>query len=621
MRITNDRRRKPRVRLGGAAVVHDGQAPLSCECIDLAIGGVGLRSAVKVKKGRKVMVALSLGDRALTLPAVVARCRGAKGNWILGLRFGRIEPDTTAMLESFIEGALSRDVRMYQAQVFLARTGARSIDEVLGGGAALAGVAASTRTEPAAPTKGPGAEQDGSSPISLDDHGHEAAAERAVTGPWTPAPPAAAAEADKADRAPTGPWAPAPPAPGKTAPPAPATASSRPPPPPTPTATVPALPSPASDTLRTAVTSALDDLQAELDHSSSAPPPDFDDPPRKGGTMIVRNPLLDAPPAQPSSPPSAVATDAALVVGSASFSTDMSGLDLDDGAVSGGRHALGTQIVDPRVLAERSRGGAVRAPPLRIERPQSRAATFKANVADLELDDAPTHMFADPVPESAPEPVVKRRSLPGETQIGPAPQREDAKVFDTPPSPFGSGRARTVVPPSATATLPPPQPPAAPATGHAQYGGATQVATQGPASMPYGPVRGESTQVAMPAHGLPVAPSQATGQQPPSPFGGGEAPPPSPFAPRPAQAAPSSTLRPPAAPAIKPPAPPAIKPKIPSKARPAAPANDARRTFTPEEAATRMRPKPAVQHDGPDPDPEFSAQYSRALADLDLENR
>jgi hypothetical protein len=652
MRVTNDRRRKPRVRLAGAAVVHGGQAPIVCECIDLAIGGVGLRSSVKVKKGAKVGVVLSLHDRSVSLTAIVKRCRSQNRQWVLGLQFAAIDPESARVLEEFVEGAMHRDVRLYQAQVFLARAGARSLEEVLGTKGALEGAPTPAKTK--APVEDAAVAEvvdhaDGSSPITLDEPARGVAASsdavpeptpRDVTGPWSPSSPPHADP--RSARSPTQPWAPAP----------------APPVSPTP------VPETSAD-LRHAVASALHDMHHELGepHADAEPSwpaaskPESWDAPAKGGTMLRPNPLFGAPdfaipPARTGAtmvPPSAIVTSPGLRPGAeppapASFVTDVSALSYDDAHGSDGRRH--TTVVDPRALAEPSPG--VRPPPLRVERSASGAASFQPRIDDLELDDAPTRMFGDAPPQvEEPAPVIKRRSLPGETQIGPAPTRDESRRFDTPPSPFGGGRVRSVVPPpSATSTLvnvgaavDAPTPVPIPGRDDVRtpdvtaQTGATQVAIQAPRTMPYGPVRGESTQVAIPPQGLamPRPPrEEATGSggpRPPSPFRGPERPPPSPFtgpgsaAPRPAGAAP-----------LRPIDPFTRKPGERAKAgveeRGGPSPRDSRHDRGIDEAATRLRAHPMHGADDradaaptDEEDTDFAAQYGRALTDLDLESR
>lgn len=467
MRVTNDRRRKPRVRLAGAAVVHGGNSPITCECIDLAIGGVGLRSPAKIKKGRKVGVLLSLGDRSVTVYAVVKRCRAQNKQWVLGLQFTGVDPPSAKLVEAFVEDAMHRDVRLYRAQVFLARTGARSLEDVLGTKGPL----------PGAPVEPTPDDAEGSAPITLDE----------LVGPITQ----------------TQPWAPVPPQ-----------ASS---------AVVPE----ASADLRHAVATALHDLSSELVRPHSVDPP-------KGGTMLRPNPLL-----QPA----------------AHYTADVSALEYDDVHGSDGQPGRRTMVVDPRALAERSQ--SVRPPPLRIERGAADAAAFQPQIADLDLDDAPTRMFGDPTPPVA---------------------------FDIPPSPFGGDRVRTVVPPmpSAISTLVTERasvdaPTPVPIPGRddmripepTAQSGATQVAIPAARTMPYGPVRGESTQVAMPAQVMP-------------------------------------------------------RPLPRPRPRP-------RRDHAIDEADTRLRAHPMQPPDagadaartepGHEDDTELAAQYSQALTDLDLESR
>ena len=601
MRVTNDRRRKPRVRLAGAAVVHGDTSPITCECIDLASGGVGLRSPIKIKKGRKVGVVLSLGDRSVTLHAVVKRCRAQGKDWSLGLQFTRMDPESATLLDGFVEGAMHRDVRLYQAQVFLARTGARSLEEALGAKGPLQGGSAPAKAKhapPAAPQPAPVDEAEGSAPITLDEPARTSAAaardreagpsEREATGPWSPASPPAD---PRAARTQTNSWTPAPPE--------------------------------ASAGLRHAVATALHDVSSDLGDATAARPSwpskpepapwprgDFGDAPPKGGTMIQRNPLLDES-------------------GAAGFSADVSALEYDDGLGSDGRTGRRTTVVDPRTLAARSPGA--RPPPLRVERAApSDAASFQPRIADLDLDDAPTRMYAEAPSRPAADPSVKRRSLRGETQIGPSPSAEEPpRRLDTLPSPFGGGRVREVAaPPSAISTLVSAQAPvdaptpipipgrnemrAPPATVQT---GATQVAIPAPRTMPYGPVRGEATQVAFPAQGLPLAPTDredATGSggpRPPSPFGGREAPPPSPFA-----SGRAADER---------------GPEVPGHRRPIA---GPRRDHALDEEATRLRSHPmraadrgsadAARTDAAnEEDTAFAAQYGRALSDLDLESR
>lgn len=491
MRVTNDRRRKPRVRLAGAAVVHGGTSPITCECIDLAIGGVGLRSPTKIKKGRQVGVLLSLGDRSVTVHAVVKRCRAKNKQWVLGLQFTGLDAPSAKLVEAFVEDAMHRDVRLYRAQVFLARTGARSLEDVLGTKGPLPGAP----VEPA-PVEAAFDDAEGSAPITLDE----------LVGPITH----------------TQPWAPVPP--------------------PAASAVVPE----TSADLRHAVATALHDLSSELAPSHDAAPRpvggDFGDAPSKGGTMLRPNPLY-----QPA----------------AQYKADVSALEYDDAHGSDGQPGRRTTVVDPRTLAERSQG--VRPPPLRIDRAAADAAAFQPQIADLDLDDAPTRMFGDPAP--------------------PLPSH-------IPPSPFGGGHVRTVVPPlpSATSTLvtqrgsvDAPTPVPIPGRDDVRIpeptaqSGATQVAIPAARTMPYGPVRGESTQVTMPAQVMPR---------------------------------------------------PLPRPSRPSTGR----SGNARRNDAAiDDADTRLRAHPmqpseagadaARTQPGHEEDTELAAQYSRALTDLDLDSR
>jgi hypothetical protein len=608
MKVTNDRRKTPRVRLPGAAVIYDGRTSFECDGIDLSTTGVGVRSPVKIKKGKKVQVVLPVGEHSMTVAATVRRCRQEGRTFRLGLRFATLDPGWAQLLETFVEGAGQRDVRMYQAQVFLARTGAAELDKVFSA-AASEGPRQTPIPGPASMPAPAAAATDPS--MSIDAGSMDATTlERPRTGQNAivvdeSAPTGPNRVVDPKERPKTAAWAPTRPQ---------------------------AHESVDSPELRSAVANALSDLESELTgthvHGAGADEETV-------MTGPPRSPSYSPPPSEPSYPPPAAPA------ASVGFAADLSSLDYGGTSISHvapPSHSQ-TMIVDQRELAARSRGVAPPAP-LRVEVAAPKPAApkkFEPGLANLDFEDeGPTQLFAG---DEEYEYVYERAPGSGSAAAAPAPAPDE----DQPPSPFGRSLARPTLPSRSDQTIPspaaismatqvaiqapqipaPPGPrpnvtqfvmPQAPPLSQPPNPHATQISISGPPhaslrsspsqGMPYGPVAGEATQVAIPAAGLPSAPFAppapspplpGTGQQPPSPFARVPIAPPIPHPPRP--------------------------PVVPSVApRPAgqrfAPPPSQQSTMGPdEEQQTRLRDSV----DGNDD--EFAAQYDRALADLDLESR
>ncbi len=636
MKITNDRRKSPRVRLPGHAVIYDGNHQIPCEGVDLSVTGVGLRAPQKIKKGRKVQIVVPLGDQPMTIPAVVRRCRQDGRSFRVGARFEPLDPAFAQTLAAFVEGAGQRDVRMYQAQIFLARTGASELDSVFAR-AAQAREAELNQPTPA----GPGRPVDEAVPTSETLAIDPTALERPITGQN-----AIVVDED----APTGP--------NKVVDPKvrPKTAAWKP--------TRPqGHESVDSPQLRTAVTSALFDIEAELAEAGG-------DVARAGTSPNEETVMTGPPPSRVPASYSAIAPDLELptraptatsALKAPGFAADLSSLDYGGFAESRGAPGVGegTMVVDQRVLAERSRGVSPPPPPAmqQVEHaaaPPPRAPTagadetrvepdgrgFAPSLANLDFEDeGPTQLFdgdedyeyvlenshgAPARPSPAPPPARPPSRPP------PPPHDEGAEIHH-PPSPFGASAAPPTIPGRSHQTIPsgpmgtqiaieaprrfeppqvagqqnrtqiamdPPFPPSPPPRTDR-----TQIAIPAPGSLPYGPVSGESTQVAIPAAGLPQAPLgspapkpplRGAGQQPPSPFARVEVGRPSPA---PLQA--------------------------PRVAAPPA-GSGARRPVPPSQQATMAPPEDDLQtqmHDAAEDDDKFAEQYERALTDLELESR
>ena len=556
MKITNDRRKSPRVRLPGHAVIYDGNNQIPCEGVDLSVTGVGLRAPQKIKKGRKVQIVVPIGDQPMTIPAVVRRCRPDGRLFRIGARFGALDPAFAQVLASFVEGAGQRDVRMYQAQVFLARTGASQLDSV------FTRAAQAREAEINQPTQaGPERPDDEAAPTSEALAIDPSSLERPVTGQNAivvdeDAPTGPNKVVDPKGRPKTAAWAPTRPQGHENV---------------------------DSPQLRTAVTSALSDIEAELAAAG-------DDTGYDGSSPSEETVMTGPPPSRGLASPSSIAPDLELptraptatsALKAPGFAADLSSLDYGGASFSQGP-GVGdrTMVVDQRVLAERSRG-VQPPPPLQVERhdsplpsppagppaagmdetriePDSRS--FSPSLANLDFEDeGPTQLFdgdeeyeyvyeggGSAAPRPSPAPAVPPPSRP------PPPPHDEGAAIHHPPSPFGAGqptmpgRSNQTVPSGPMGTqisieapqrFAPPQlpgrdnrtqlamdPPFVPSPPRTDK---TQIAIQGPGSLPYGPVAGESTQVAIPAAGLPQAPVgspppqpplRGAGQQPPSPF-------------------------------------------------------------------------------------------------------
>lgn len=102
MGVVRDRRSSLRVVIDGEAVVYTERDVIEGRCLDLGRGGLAVRSTRAARAKTPVTLELYVDGQRLRIEAVIARRQRHLGDYVMGLRFAALDPDTSARIDRMI---------------------------------------------------------------------------------------------------------------------------------------------------------------------------------------------------------------------------------------------------------------------------------------------------------------------------------------------------------------------------------------------------------------------------------------------------------------------------------------------------------------------------------------
>lgn len=102
MGVVRDRRSSLRVVIDGEAVVYTERDVIEGRCLDLGRGGLAVRSTRAARAKTPVTLELYVDGQRLRIEAVIARRQRHLGDYVMGLRFAVLDPDTSARIDRMI---------------------------------------------------------------------------------------------------------------------------------------------------------------------------------------------------------------------------------------------------------------------------------------------------------------------------------------------------------------------------------------------------------------------------------------------------------------------------------------------------------------------------------------